>query len=128
MVVYGGDGGGNIPIIELIVIPGFKVLRILIRNLLIRQPITNTRIQLIQRLPLQTMILLGQMLRSCDGATERRSPYSQRSVVADGVPDHLWELACVGLSVFREHGVAADLACEVEFGFAVLWWSLADAP
>lgn len=66
------------------------------------------------------------MLRSCDGAAKCRCPHCEWSVIADGVPDHLGELACVCLPVPREHGVAADLAGEVEFGFAVLWRILAE--
>ena len=110
----------RIPIIKLIIIPRPKVFRIPIRDLLIGQPITNAGIQLIQRLPLQPVILLRQMLSSCNRAAKCRSPYGKWSVVANGVADHLGELARVGLPVFGEHRVAADLAGEVEFGFAVL--------
>lgn len=73
------------------------------------------------------MILLRQMLRSCDSSAKCRCPHCEWAVIADRVADHLWELACVCLTVLGEHCVAADLAGEIEFGFAMLWDMLANA-
>ncbi len=48
----------TVPVVVLVVVPSLEVLRIPIRDLLIRQAVTHTGIQLIQRLPFKLIIPL----------------------------------------------------------------------
>lgn len=112
-----------VPIIILVIISGPKILRVAIRNLLIRKPITDPRVELIEGLPLEFIVAFrggGEEAGGLDGAFEGGGPDCELAVVADGAGDEVGEGAGVEFAALGDVGVAADFAGEVEFGFAVL--------
>lgn len=50
-----------VSVVVLVVIAGFKVFRVLVFDVGVREPVTNTSIQLIQSLPLELVIMGWEM-------------------------------------------------------------------
>jgi len=120
----------SISVVVLVVVAGTEVFRVLALDFLVGHAVAETRLELVERLPLERLPrgLGGEEARGLDRALERRGPDGQGRVFGDtGFADEFGEGTRVQLAAFREAGVAADFALEVIFGFAVLrsWVSLA---
>jgi hypothetical protein len=109
-----------VSIIILIVISRFEVFWVFLRDLGVGQPVADTRVELVERFPLQLVVGGGEVGGGCDGAFEGRGPDCKGPVVAHGLADEFWELECVLLAALGELRVPADLPGEVVHGLAVL--------
>jgi len=82
----GREGKGDIrfsttiSVVVLVLISGLEVFGIQLLDLSIGHVVANTRVQLIQGLPLQLVVFLRQVASGGDGAFEGRSPDGQRMI------------------------------------------------
>lgn len=72
----------TVTVVILVRISSFKIVRVGLLDLSIGHIITETRIKLIEGLPLELIPLAGEVTGSCDGALQRGSPYGQWVVFA----------------------------------------------
>lgn len=72
---------GGIAIVVLVVVTRDKILGIPVFDFLVGQAIADTRVELVQRLPLQLVVMLRQPAGSGDGAFQCRGPYGERAVI-----------------------------------------------
>ena len=71
----------SVAVVVLVVIARCKVLGIQLRDLLVGQAVANSRVKLIQRLPLQLVIGLGEEASGCDGTSQSGGPDCERAIV-----------------------------------------------
>lgn len=76
-----------VAVVVLVVVARPEVVRVARLDVLVREPVAHARVQLVQRLPLELLVALGQEPRRLDRALERRRPDRELAVVADGFPD-----------------------------------------
>jgi len=119
-----------VAVVVLVVVAGTEVFRVLALDFLVGHAVAETRLELVERLPLELLPpgLGGEVARGLDRALERRGPDGQGRAFGDtGFADESGKGTRVQLATLREAGVAADFAFEVIFGFAMLrgWVSLA---
>lgn len=112
-----------ITVVVLVVVARLEVLRVAVRDLLVREAVAEARVQLVQRLPFELVVALwgrGEEAGRLDRAFEGRGPDGELAVIADGGGDEVGERLGVEFAAFGDVGVAADFAVEVVLGFAVL--------
>lgn len=113
----------TVAIIVLIVVSRFEIFRVLVRNLLVREAVADARVQFVQGFPFELVVAFwrcseesGRLICAFEGG----GPDCKLAVVTDGGSDEVGERTGVEFAAFGDIGVAADLAGEVEFGFAML--------
>ena len=112
-----------VAVVVLVVVPRFEVLRVPVRDVLVREAVADPRVQFVQRLPFEFVVAFrggGEEAGRLDRAFEGRGPDCELAVVADGGSDEFGERAGVEFAAFGNVGVASDFAREVEFRFAML--------
>ena len=112
-----------VSVIVLVVVARFEVFGVAVGDFLVREAVADARVQFVQGLPFQLVVALwggGEEAGRLDGAFEGGGPDCELAVVADGGSDQVGQRAGVEFAAFRDVGVAADFAGEVEFRFAVL--------
>lgn len=73
-----------VAVVVLVLIASLEILRILVGDLLVRHTIADSSIELIERLPLQLVVVLRQVASCSDGSLQGRSPHRQRPVTLPG--------------------------------------------
>lgn len=107
----------QIAVVVLVVVARFEIGGVLRFNLGVGEAVADARVELVEGFPRE--LFEGQEAGGLRRAFERRGPDGELQV-AGGFFDEVWEFARVELAAFGDVGVAADLAAEVEHGFAVL--------
>ena len=70
----------TIAVVVLVLVSSFEIFGIQLLDLSISHVVANTRVQLIQGLPLQLVVFLRQVASGGNGAFEGRSPDGQRMI------------------------------------------------
>jgi hypothetical protein len=60
-----------VAVVVLVVVARREVVRVPVLDLLVRQPVADARVQLVEGLPLQLVVVLGEVPRRGDCALER---------------------------------------------------------
>lgn len=113
----------SIAVVVLVVVARLEVLRVDVRDLLVREAVAEARVELVQGLPFELVVAIwgrGEEAGRLDGALEGRGPDGELAVVADGGGDEFGERLGVEFAAFGDVGVAANFAGEVVLGFAML--------
>ena len=112
-----------VPVVVLVVVASLEVLRVLGLDLRVRHAVADTRLELVEGLPLQRLPphLLRQVLRRLDCPFQRRRPDGQRLVCGYSRFAHnIRQCPSVRLPPWRQVRVPADLGLQVVFRFAML--------
>lgn len=112
-----------VAVVVLVFVAGGEVLRVALGDLLVGQAVADTRVELVEGLPLQLLVAgrLLQVASGLDGSLEGRSPDDDLGVLGDArLAKELGQGASVGFTTLRDVGVTTDLAGQVVLGFSVL--------
>lgn len=71
----------SIAIVVLVVVASCKVLGVQLRDLLVGESVADTRVELIQSLPLKLVVVLGHEAGGGSRAPQRGGPYGERAVI-----------------------------------------------
>ena len=112
-----------VAVVVFVVVSRFEVFGVLVRDLLVREAVAGARVEFVEGFPFELVVAFGgggEEAGRLVGAFEGGCPDCELAVVTNGGSDEVRERAGVEFPALRYVGVAADLAAEVEFGFAML--------
>jgi hypothetical protein len=110
----------SVAVVVLVLVTGLEVLWVAVLDLLVCHAVAEAGVQLVQRLPLELVVVLGQEARCGDCALESGRPDCQRAVIANGRADHVRKLARILLASVREGCITTNASVQVQHRLTML--------
>jgi hypothetical protein len=85
---WGGENlrlPASVAVVVLVLITSLEILRIKLGDLLISETVADSRVEFIQCLPLELVVVFGEEAGGCDGALESRGPDGKGTIILGGL-------------------------------------------